>query len=229
LGIDQVVIKKFTKKFSRLTALEFVKEVLVNKLHIRHIIIGYDHHFGRNRTANIDDLKEYGGIYGFKVTEISAKDVNEVTISSTKIRKALTDGNIEIANTYLGYPFMLTGTVIEGRGIGKEMEFPTANIYIKENYKLIPKNGSYIVRSTIDDSIVFGMMNIGINPTVGGKNKSIEIHFFDFNQNIYGKKIKIELLKRLRDEFKFESVEALKDQLQQDKSMSLDFIINNYV
>ena len=115
LGIDQVVIKKFTKKFSRLTALEFVKDVLVNKLHIRHIIIGYDHHFGRNRTANIEDLKEYGGIYGFKVTEISAKDVNEVTISSTKIRKALTDGNIEIANTYLGYPFMLTGTVIEGR------------------------------------------------------------------------------------------------------------------
>ena len=151
-----------------------------------------------------------------------------MTISSTKIRKALTDGNIEIANTYLGYPFMLTGTVIEGRGIGKEMKFPTANIYIKEDYKLIPKNGSYIVRSSIDDTVVFGMMNIGTNPTVGGKTKTIEIHFFDFNQNIYGKIVKIELLKRLRDEFKFESVEALKDQLKQDKSKALDFIFNNY-
>jgi len=229
LGIDHLVIKKFTKGFSRLTALEFVKDVLVNKLHIKHIIIGYDHHFGRNRTANIDDLKEYGEIYGFEVTKIMAKDINEVTISSTKIRKALSEGLIEIANTYLGYHFMLTGTVIEGRGIGRDIAFPTANIHIKEDYKLIPKNGSYIVRSKIDNSMVFGMMNIGTNPTVGGKTKSIEIHFFDFNQNIYGRKIKIELLKRLRDEFKFESVEALKNQLQQDKSNALDFIINKYV
>lgn len=228
LGIDQIVIKTFTKSFSRLTALDFVKEVLVNKLHIKHIIIGYDHHFGRNRTANIDDLREFGEMYDFKVSEITAQEINDVTISSTKIRKALSEGHVEIANDYLGYHFMLTGTVIEGRGIGRDIGFPTANIQIKEDYKIIPKNGSYIIRSTINGITVYGMMNIGTNPTVGGRSKSIEVHYFDFDQAIYTQLIRIELLKRLRDEFKFESVDALKDQLQQDRSNSLDFIESTY-
>ena len=227
-GINALVIKEFTKEFSRLSALEFVRDILVNKLHVKHIIIGYDHQFGRNRTANISDLIEFGSVYGFKVTEITAQEINDVTISSTKIRKALNEGEIDSANTYLGYPYMLTGTIIKGKGLGKQIDFPTANLLIAETYKLIPKNGVYIVKSNINGEVIFGMMNIGTNPTVGGKHQSIEIHFFDFNKNIYGSKIKIELLKRLRDEQKFQSIKELQTQLHQDKMNSLDYLNNNY-
>ncbi len=228
LGLDYLVIKEFTKAFSRLTALEFVRDILVNKLHVKHIIIGYDHQFGRNRTSNINDLKEYGEIYGFKVSEITAQEVDEVTISSTKIRKALREGDIKTANVFLDYHFMLTGTVVKGKGLGKQIDFPTANLLIEEAYKLIPKSGVYVVKSSYNGKIIFGMMNIGTNPTVGGKYQSIEIHFFDFNQDIYGNKVEIELLKRLRDEQKFESIENLQTQLHKDKSEALDYINKNY-
>jgi len=184
-GIDHLVVKKFTKEFSRLSAQDYVRDVLVETLHVKHIIIGYDHHFGRNRTANINDLKAFGEIYGFKVTEISAQEIDEVTVSSTKIRKALLSGDIKTANTFLGYNFMLTGTVVKGKGLGKKLEFPTANINIKESYKLIPKNGVYVVKAKIEDAAIFGMMNIGINPTVDGKVQSIEVHFFNFSKDIY--------------------------------------------
>ena len=147
LGVDHLVIKAFTKEFSRLTALEYVRDVLVNKLHVKHIIVGYDHHFGRNRTADIKDLKEFGEFYGFKVTEISALEVGDVAVSSTKIRSALKEGAIKVANQFLGYNFMLNGTVIKGKGLGKTIQFPTANLKIEEAYKLIPKNGVYLVQS----------------------------------------------------------------------------------
>lgn len=224
LELNYLVVKEFTREFSRLTALEFVRGILVNKLHVKHIIIGYDHQFGRNRTANIDDLKEYGDIYDFEVTEISAQDIDEVTISSTKIRNALNKGEIATANTFLGYNFMLTGTIVKGKGLGKQIGYPTANLHISEDYKLIPKNGVYVVKSSLDGKTVYGMMNIGTNPTVGGKFQSVEIHFFDFNQDIYDKKVTIELLKRLRDEQKFESLEALKNQLYKDKLNAFNFI-----
>ena len=227
LRLDFLVVKEFTKEFSRLTALEFVRDILVNKLNVSQIIIGYDHQFGRNRTANIDDLREYGEIYEFKITEITAQDIDEVTISSTKIRNALNEGDIETANTFLGYNFMLTGTIVRGKGLGKQIGFPTANLQIEEDYKLIPKNGVYVVKSYINEETIFGMMNIGTNPTVGGKFQSIEIHFFDFDQDIYGEKIKIELLKRLRDEQKFESLEILQKQLHKDKSIAIDYINKN--
>ncbi len=227
LRLDFLVVKEFTKEFSRLTALEFVRDILVNKLNVSQIIIGYDHQFGRNRTANIDDLREYGEIYEFKITEITAQDIDEVTISSTKIRNALNEGDIETANTFLGYNFMLTGTIVRGKGLGKQIDFPTANLQIEEDYKLIPKNGVYVVKSYINEETIFGMMNIGTNPTVGGKFQSIEIHFFDFDQDIYGEKIKIELLKRLRDEQKFESLEILQKQLHKDKSIAIDYINKN--
>jgi len=226
-GINVLVVKEFTKEFSRLTALEFVRDILANKLHIKHIIIGYDHQFGRNRTANIDDLKEYGELYNFNVTEISAQDIDEVTISSTKIRNALYEGDIKTANTFLGYNFMLTGTIVKGKGLGKQIGFPTANLHIEEDYKLIPKKGVYVVKSNLNDIIIYGMMNIGTNPTVGGKIQSIEIHFFDFHQDIYDQKIKIELLYRLRDEQKFNSLEMLQNQLQNDKFNALEFIKNS--
>jgi riboflavin kinase / FMN adenylyltransferase len=228
LGVNNLVIKEFTLEFSRLTALEFVRDVLVNKLQVKHIIIGYDHHFGRNRTANVNDLKEFGEVYDFEITEISAQDIAEVTVSSTKIRNALLNGDIKEANTFLGYHFMLTGVVVKGKSLGKQIGFPTANLHIQENYKLIPKNGSYIVKSDIEGKTVFGMMNIGINPTVNGEEQSIEVHFFDFDKDIYDKKIEVQLLDRLRDEQKFNSIASLKAQLFIDKKQSLDYIQHNY-
>jgi riboflavin kinase/FMN adenylyltransferase len=227
-GVDHLVVKKFTKAFSRLTAREYVRDILVNTLHVKHIIIGYDHHFGRNRTANIDDLKAFGDIYDFKVTEISAQDINEVTVSSTKIRKALNEGDIKSANAFLGYNFMLTGTVIKGKGLGKKIGFPTANIKIEESYKLIPKKGVYVVKSQIDENTtLYGMMNIGNNPTVNGTTQSIEVNFFDFSKSIYDTQVKIEILERLRDEQKFNSVEDLKIQLGLDMKNSNQFLNQN--
>ncbi|GGD22046.1 bifunctional riboflavin kinase/FAD synthetase [Hyunsoonleella pacifica] len=224
LGLDYLLIKKFTKDFSRLSAEEFVKQVLIDKLNTKKVIIGYDHRFGRNRNADINDLIKYGKEFGFEVEEISAQDINDVAVSSTKIRKALFEGDIQKANKYLGYPFMLSGTVVKGKGIGKELDYPTANINIKEDYKLIPKQGSYVVKSVIDSETVFGMMNIGMNPTVNGKTESIEVHFFNFSKTIYGKDIQIDVLERIRDEQKFESILELKKQLQKDKLFSLNFI-----
>ncbi|MEW4923611.1 bifunctional riboflavin kinase/FAD synthetase [Algibacter sp. 2305UL17-15] len=226
LGLDYLLIKKFTIDFSRLSAEEFVTKVLVNRLNAKKIIIGYDHRFGRNRNADINDLIKYGEEFGFEVEEISAQDINDVAVSSTKIRKALLNGDITKANKYLGYPFMLTGTIIEGKGIGKQLGYPTANVSIEESYKLIPKHGSYIVKSVIDGNTVFGMMNIGFNPTVNGVKESIEVHFFNFDASLYNQKIQIDILERIRDEEKFQSIEDLKYQLEKDKSFSLNFIKN---
>ena len=226
LGLDFLVIKKFTKAFSRLSAEDFVKEVLVDKLNAKKVIIGYDHRFGRNRNADINDLKVFGETFGFEVEEISVQDINDVAVSSTKIRTALLDGDVYKANSYLGYNFMLTGKVTKGKGLGKQLGFPTANIEIEADYKIIPKQGSYIVNAMIKDKLVYGMMNIGMNPTVNGDKQTIEVHFIDFDEDIYEVILKIELLDRIRDEEKFESVEALKAQLVKDKSTALAFISN---
>lgn len=222
LGVDHLVVKEFTKSFSRLTALEYVRDVLVNKLKVKHIIVGYDHHFGRNRTADINELKEFGAFYDFEVTEIGPQQIDDVAVSSTKIRTAISEGNIPKANKFLGYNFMLTGTVIKGKGLGKTLDFPTANIQIEAAYKLIPKHGAYIVKSQINGAAVFGMMNIGKNPTVSNGNQTkIEVHFFDFSANLYGGEIKIELLDHLRSEIKFPNIEALKTQLEKDKASAI--------
>ncbi|MAL23846.1 MAG: riboflavin biosynthesis protein RibF [Xanthomarina sp.] len=225
LGLDVLVIKKFTKEFSRLTAEAFVSEILVKQLQVKKIIIGYDHHFGRNRAANIDDLKAFGNMYDFEVEEISAQDINEVSVSSTKIRKALNSGDLKTANKYLGANYILSGKVVKGKGLGNTLGFPTANIHIKESYKLIPKHGVYIVKATIKTQTVFGMMNIGTNPTIDSNNQqSIEVHFFNFNEAIYNKNLVIELLDRIRDEKKFDSLDHLKNQLQKDRLTALQYI-----
>jgi riboflavin kinase/FMN adenylyltransferase len=224
LNLDYLIIKEFTKEFSRLSALEFVRDILVNKLNAKHIIIGYDHHFGRNRTANIEQLKEFGELYDFKVTEILAQDIDDIAISSTKIRKALINGEIKLANKFLGYNFFFSGDVVHGNNIGKTISFPTANIKVDQPYKLIPKNGVYIVKTIIDNQTTFGMMNIGYNPTFNGKQKSIEIHFLNFTKNIYHKNLTIEMIMRIRNEIKFNSVEDLKKQLEQDKLSTLNYI-----
>lgn len=228
LGLDLLVVKEFTLEFSRLSSDEFVKQILVDKLNAKKVIIGYDHRFGRNRNADINDLIEYGETHDFLVEEISAQDIDDVAVSSTKIRKALNAGDIEKANAYLGYPFMITGTVVKGKGLGRQLNVPTANIFIEEDYKLIPKQGSYVVKSSIGGETVFGMMNIGVNPTVEGVKESIEVHFFDFDKSIYNETIQIDLLTRIRDEQKFVSLEALKEQLSLDKAFSLHYISQNH-
>ncbi len=223
-GLDQLIIYPFTREFSRLTAMEFVKGIIVEKLRAKKVIIGYDHRFGRNRTATIKDLVKFGETYDFEVEEIGVEEVDEVSVSSTKIRKALHEGDMETANLYLGYDFMLTGEIVKGKGLGRQINFPTANLRIAEKYKLIPRNGVYVVKSRIAGRTVYGMMNIGFNPTVNGTTQSIEIHFFDFDRDIYGEKIQVDMLKRLRDEVRFESVEVLSAQLARDKEKALDYI-----
>ncbi|MES2573590.1 MAG: bifunctional riboflavin kinase/FAD synthetase [Bacteroidota bacterium] len=224
LDIQNLVIHPFDETFSKLTAEEFVKTVLVEKLQIKKIIIGHDHRFGRNRTADINDLITFGKQYNFEVEQISAQEIDAVSISSTKIRKALIEGNMDLANDYLGYDYFLTGTISKGKQLGRTIGFPTANLKIEENYKLIPRNGAYIVKSIIDEKTVYGMMNIGYNPTVAGENLSIEVHYFDFDKDIYDQKISVSILKHLRSEQKFGSVDLLKEQLENDKKTALEYI-----
>ena len=223
-GLDVLVIQKFTTEFSKQSALEFVRNILVAKLNVSKLIIGYDHHFGKNREGNFEQLEDYSHTYEFGLKKISQKDVNEIAVSSTKIRKAIEEGNINKANKFLGYNFMLTGEVVKGKNLGEKIGFPTANLFIKETYKLIPKTGAYIVKSNLDGKTVYGMMNIGFRPTIHGKHKTIEIHFFDFNKVLYNKTIRVELLTFLRNEQKFETIEALKNQLQNDREKALEII-----
>jgi len=227
IGVDNLIIHPFDKAFSRLTAEEFVKTILVDRLNIQKIVIGHDHRFGRNRTANIDDLILFGEKYGFEVEQISVQEIQEVSVSSTKIRAALAEGNILLANTFLGYPYFLTGTIQKGKQLGRTIGFPTANIKIEETYKLIPKKGVYIVESILHSKKVFGMMNIGINPTVGGEIVSIEVHFLDFDGDLYDQRIQVSLLNYIRSEQKFDSVSALQAQLELDKKTTLTFISNS--
>ena len=224
LGVQNLVIHPFDEAFSKLTAEEFVKTVLVDRFHIHKIIIGHDHRFGRNRTANIDDLVSFGKQYNFEVEQISVQEIKDVSISSTKIRKALIDGNMALANDYLGYEYFLTGTVIKGKQLGNTIGFPTANLNIEENDKLIPKNGVYVVKSSINQKTIFGMMNIGFNPTVAGEKLSVEVHYFDFDANLYNQEIRVSMLEYLRPEKKFDSVTLLKEQLTKDMDSALDYL-----
>lgn len=226
-GIHNLIIHPFDSTFSELSAEDFVKKILIDKLNLAKIIIGYDHKFGKNRSADINDLIILGKKYNFEVEQISAKEIDDISISSTKIRKALLNGKIELATSYLGHNYSLFGSVIEGKKIGRTINYPTANLKISEDYKLIPKNGVYVVSSVIDDKTVFGMMNIGNNPTVLGDSDSIEIHFFDFNENLYAKEICVKLLSRIRDEQKFDSINELKRQLDLDKEYSKNYISKN--
>jgi len=224
LGLDYLIVHPFTRDFSRLSATEFVRDILVNSVKTKKIIIGHDHRFGRNRNASIQDLMAFGNALDFEVEEIPAQEIDDVSVSSTKIRNALLNGDVATANSYLNYPYMLTGTIKKGKGLGKQFGFPTANLYIQETYKLIPKNGVYVVKSTLNSKEHYGMMNIGVNPTVFGTEKSIEINFFEFEGSLYGKKIQVDILHRIRDEHKFNSVQELKEQLIKDKQQSLSLI-----
>lgn len=220
LGIDQLITCPFDQSFSEMDAETFVAEILVKRLKVQKVIIGYDHRFGRNRTADINDMRMFGKKYHFEVEEIPVQEINEVSVSSTKIRMALGQGNVKTAWEYLGEPFCISGRVVHGLKIGRTIGFPTANIKVEESYKLIPKDGIYLVYNIFDGKKVYGMMSIGKNPTIEGKGASIEVHFFDFNEDIYQHKLKIRFLERLRDEQKFASVEELKRQLINDEITS---------
>ena len=222
LGIDYLIVQKFDEKFSETEANKFV-EILKNNINIEKLIVGYDHRFGKNRNADINDLKKYGKELNFEVIEIDALEIEEVNISSTKIRSAIKDGNIRQANSYLGYNFFLGGEVVKGHSRGKELGFPTANLKIDED-KIIPKNGVYLVKSKIDHQDIYGMMNIGYNPTFNNKSKKIETHFFNLNKNLYGKIIKIELLEYIREEKRFETVDDLIQRLKLDREKCLKLI-----
>ncbi len=218
-GIDHVIIHPFTKEFSRTTSLDFVRNILVNTIGAKKLVIGYDHHFGRNREGSFEHLKEFGPVYGFDVEEISAEDVQNITVSSTKIRKALSAGDLDAANEFLGYAYSLTGQVVEGEKIGSILGFPTANVVLEDSNKLIVGDGVYAVDVAFPaqpEKTYHGMCNIGMRPTFSGKFKTIEVHLFNFNRDIYGEQVTLTFRGKLRGEKKFESAEQLKNQLHKD-------------
>ena len=217
LGIDNLIIQPFSKEFSKLTAIEFTRDVLVNKLRMSSLMIGYDHRFGKNREATVKDLIKYGKSYDFEVTVIPAQDISSITVSSTKIRNAIKICDFEKVIQFLGRPFELNGKVIKGNGVGKTLEYPTANIEIKETYKLIPPKGVYLVKICFGENQFSGMMNIGNRPTINGLNQTIEIHVFEFDKDLYGKNLKVCFLKKIRNEKKFDSLTSLKSQLKKDE------------
>lgn len=224
-GLDALVIHPFDEAFSRLTAEAFVADVLVAQFNIGKIIIGYDHRFGRNRTANIVDLKAFGAKYGFEVEEIPAREIDDVSVSSTKIRNALLEGDVKLANQFLGYAYPLTGTVVHGKKLGRTIGYPTANMQVPETYKLVPKSGVYVSQSVIDGVHRFGMTNIGTNPTTDVTDHvKIETYFLDFDGDLYGKTITVSLLHRLRDELKFDTLDTLVAAIDDDARQTSQFI-----
>ncbi|MES2589891.1 MAG: bifunctional riboflavin kinase/FAD synthetase [Bacteroidota bacterium] len=227
MGLDHLIVFPFTLAFSNIKAEDFVKDFLVHKLHVNTIIVGYDHQFGKNREGSLEHLMKLSEIYPFEVIEISAHEIDEVNVSSTKIRKALKNGDIATANAYLNEAFEISGKVIKGRQLGRTIGFPTANIEIQDSHKLVPAFGVYAVKVKLENGQVhFGMMNIGVNPTVTDENKiHCEVAILDFSADIYETKISVYLLKRIRDEKKFNGLEALKTQIQADEREIRSFLL----
>tara|TARA_B110000240_G_C13486007_1_gene447438 strand:+ start:630 stop:1559 length:930 start_codon:yes stop_codon:yes gene_type:complete len=222
--IDILITHPFDKNFSELSPDQFVKNILVNKLKIKKILIGYDHRFGKNRTAGFKDLKIFGLKYGFEVIEISVEEKNKVSISSTKIRNSIIEGDIKTAKSYLGYDFSLKGEVVNGNAIGRTIGFPTANLNINQDYKLIPKNGVYLIRTILEGKKVYGMMNIGVKPTLKSKDTSIEVNLFEWGGDLYGKVIEVFILYYIREEKKFDSLIKLGNQIKLDKKTCIKLI-----
>lgn len=220
IGLDHLIIQKFTPEFSRMKAYDYVRDILVNKIGVHKLIIGYDHQFGRNREGSIEQLKELTPLFSFKIEEIPAQDIDTVKISSTKIRNALLVGDIQQADRYLGYPYSLSGEVIHGNQLGRTIGFKTANILVSNKNKLIPGDGVYAVKVCVNEKEYYGMMNIGRRPTFENPDAgiSIEVHIFSFEEEVYNKILRVKFIKRIRDEKKFDSIDALKEQLHADKS-----------
>lgn len=216
-GIDHLIIHPFTREFSRTQSLDFVREYLVNKIGVKHLVIGYDHHFGRNREGSFDHLKEFGPIYGFEVEEIAAFDIDQVNVSSTKIRNALAEGNVELANMYLGTPYSIGGKVIKGNQIGRTIGFPTANIECDFMHKLLPADGVYAGKLHVNGHTYNAMANLGSRPTIGSKQRKLEVHCIGTDIHLYESEVRFELYKFLRGIEEFANLDALKKQLEADK------------
>ncbi|NNE55741.1 MAG: riboflavin biosynthesis protein RibF, partial [Flavobacteriales bacterium] len=200
------------------SAVEYVRDFLVNQIQVHTVVVGYDHHFGRNREGNFDLLLDLADTYGFKVREIPAREIADCKVSSTKIRNALWAGDVQLANDFLGYRYHFEGTVVDGNKIGRKFGFPTVNLIPKYALKLVPGHGVYAVNVFIDGLQRQGMMNIGTRPTVSdGKQTVLEVHILDWDEEIYGKDIALEFVQRIRNEMKFESTEALIERLHQDR------------
>lgn len=227
-GIDHLIIYPFTPEFSRLTYEEFVENVLVEQIHTKFLVVGYDHKFGKNREGDFEFLKKCADRHEFQIEKLDVLLMNESNISSTKIREAIQHGDFDTANAFLGYPFTLHGTVVEGLQLGRKIQFPTANIQASDPDKIIPGYGVYAVQANIRNQTYQGMLNIGSRPTVNNNadQRSIEVHLFDFESNIYGEEIELFFFKKLREEQKFSSIDALKDQLSKDKADTLTFFRN---
>jgi riboflavin kinase/FMN adenylyltransferase len=221
MKIGHLVVLPFTHEFSQMTSLQFIKDVLVDSIGTKQLVIGYDHRFGKNREGTFEHLKEFAGLYGFEVQEIPEKDIDDVAISSTRIRNALNEGDVATANKYLESYYSLSGKVERGKQLGRQLGFPTANIKVADESKLVPADGVYAVNVTVDEMPYKGMMNIGFRPTVDGLNHALEVHIFDFENDIYDKTVKISFIHRIRDEMKFGGIEDLKNQLQIDKFEAL--------
>ena len=219
LGVDTLIIHPFSKEFSKLSALEFTRDILVSQLKIAELFIGYDHRFGKNREATVVDLTALGKTYDFKVNIIPAQDVSTITVSSTKIRVAILDGDFIKVVDFLGRFFQLSGIVTKGQSLGRTINFPTANLLIDSQHKIIPPKGVYLVSTFHDENQYYGMMNIGTRPTLNGDKQTIEVHIFEFDKNIYDNTLTIHLIEKIRDEQKFESLNALKKQLIKDKEI----------
>ncbi len=224
-GLQHLIICPFTKEFSRMGYVEYVREVLVNGVGVKHLVIGYDHQFGRNREGSYEQLEELAPVYDFELAEIPAQTIDDVKISSTKIRNAILTGDMNTVTNYLGYRFHLGGMVAEGEKLGRQLGFPTANIVLDDAHKIIPGNGVYAVKMKYSNQWYDAMLNIGMKPTVNEDGKStIEVHAFDFNQEIYGHSVEIEFVSRMRDEQKFNSKDELVQQLHSDKLYAINLL-----
>jgi riboflavin kinase/FMN adenylyltransferase len=220
-GLQNLIIHPFTEDFSRLSATEYVRDILVGKIGVSKLIVGYDHHFGRNREGDFNQLQEFSSMYQFDLEEIPAHEVENCQVSSTKIRQALNEGQVLLASKLLGYPYQLSGKIVKGDQLGRKFGFPTANLAIEEGYKLIPSNGVYAVRVYTNGKQAKGMMNIGYKPTVSSsKQKTIEVHIFDWQQDIYGEEMKVEFIDRIREEIKFDSKDQLIARLHIDRTQA---------
>ena len=216
-GVQHLIVHPFTKEFSRISSINFVRDILVNELKIHKLVIGYNHHFGRNREGTFEHLQEFAPVYGFEVEEIPVQLLDNVGVSSTKIRKALFQGDVETAAEYLGYQYQLSGTVVKGNAIGRTIGFPTANLELGNAKKIIPADGVYSVWVTVDGTSYKGMMNIGKKPTINNQARTLEVHLLEFEQDIYGEAICIEFVNKIRDEIKFTDILKLQQQLLLDK------------
>ena len=229
-GIDILYIIEFTKEFSKLSALSFVREFLEKKIQLSKLIIGYNHSFGHNREGNFGYLKKIRDKYSFEIEEVKKKEINNnLNISSSEIRKKIGCGEMFEARRMLGYNYYIRGIVVKGDGIGKKMNFPTANIKIEDNMKLVPKDGVYAGKAIIENHEFKGMINIGFRPTLEGKLKRIEINIFDMTKDIYGKSLKIIFINRIRNEIKFDNLKKLELQLVNDKKEALKIIKNEEI